>query len=161
MTVKPIERQDYKARRKFGSLNALKTMADIPKSYPIYSPVQAPHNLSHFHSPPPSFKPSPYNNTIYTPPQHPISLASKAPQIRHTFQQPINLRSLVSNMELLRVPSRALRYDNEHMLKSLGYCFSTSDQRTMSKPIVHSSTHSLQIDQTSASIKSVPNWNFK
>lgn len=63
---------------------------------------------------------------------------------RPTNQPPMNLRSLVSNMELLRVPSRVLRYNNDHMLKSLGYCYDDSKSRSLSKPIVHSSVQSLQ-----------------
>lgn len=52
--------------------------------------------------------------------------------------QPVNLRSLVTNMELLRVPSRILRYNNDHMMKSLGYSFADQYKtKLLSKPIVH------------------------
>lgn len=93
--------------------------------------------------------------------QRQLQTSQKQPQAPQRYQfsskpqghqgQPVNLKSLVSNMELLKVPSRVLRYDNDHMLKSLGYSFQDSRDRFKTNQALHTSAQALPNRPTTSS----------
>lgn len=155
-------RIDTKMRATLGSIKPMRTTDDSPKKFQTEINRGVPTNLSQ--------RPGTNLPVVDTPhylqfgrlqPQHRTLTqpVTKSEQPRFQFSgrpaqqpQPVNLRSLVSNMELLRVPSRVLRYNNDHMLKSLGYCFEdNSKTKVLPKPASYASLSTLQPRSASVS----------